>query len=95
MLVFLWEKKHASPVTDSRFSFTFLFVFVLKSLSLLFTSRYAMEAFFLYLLIFFYLIPQFAKHSVRITMNPSFVLVLKSERCIDTLYCQKYWVAPF
>ncbi len=39
-------KKHASPVSDSQFSFTFLFVFVLKSLlSLLFTSRYAMEPF--------------------------------------------------
>ncbi len=44
-------KKHASPVSDSQFSYTFLFVFVLKSLlSLLFTSRYAMEAF----LVFYY-----------------------------------------
>ncbi len=46
MLVFLWKKVH-SPVSDSQFSFTFLFVFILKSLlSLLFTSRYAMEAVF-------------------------------------------------
>ncbi len=50
------EKKHASTVNESQFSFTFLFVFILKSLSLRFTSLYAMEAFFYNLV--FYLIPQ-------------------------------------
>ncbi len=48
------RKKHASPVSDSQFSFTFLFVFVLKSLlSLLFTSRYSMEAFLNFFLLLF------------------------------------------
>ncbi len=52
------RKKHASPVS-SQFSFTFLFVFVLKSLlSLLFTSRYTMEAFLNFFYIIIYLIPQ-------------------------------------
>ncbi len=65
MLVFLW-KKHANPVSDSQFSFTFLFVFVLKSLlSLLFTSHYGMEA-FLNFYYYYYLFDSsvFAKHSV-------------------------------
>ncbi len=49
-------------VTDSKFSFTFLFVFILKSLlSLPFTSRYAMEALF-YLFLFDSLV--LAKRSV-------------------------------
>ncbi len=52
------RKKHASPVSDSQFSFTFLFVFVLKSLlSLPFTSCYDMEAFLIFLY-YYYLIPQ-------------------------------------
>ncbi len=61
------RKKHASPVSNSQFSFTFLFVLVLKSLlSLLFTSRYAMEAFlnFLLLLLLLFDSSVFAKHSV-------------------------------
>ncbi len=60
------KKKHTSPVSDIKFSLTFLFVFVLKSLlSLLFTSHYAMEAFFHYFL-YYYLFDSsvFAKHSV-------------------------------
>ncbi len=36
MLIFLW--KNAIKVTDSQFSLAFLFVFILKSLSLLFTA---------------------------------------------------------
>uniref|UniRef100_A0A672N2U8 LLGL scribble cell polarity complex component 2 n=1 Tax=Sinocyclocheilus grahami TaxID=75366 RepID=A0A672N2U8_SINGR len=43
MLVFFWGEKHTSTVTGSKLSFTFLFVFILKSFSLRFTSRYAME----------------------------------------------------
>ncbi len=54
------RKKHASSDCYSQFSFTFLFVLVLKSfLSLLFTSSYAMEAFlnfFLYLLFIWFLV---------------------------------------
>ncbi len=59
---FLWKKKHASPVSDRQFSFTLLFVFVLKSLSsLLFTSmdwivtQWRLSLIFLY---YYYLIPQ-------------------------------------
>ncbi len=59
------RKKHASPVSDSQFSYTFLFVFVLKSLlSLLFTSRYAMEAFLIFLILLLFDSSVFAKHSV-------------------------------
>ncbi len=48
-----------------QFSFTFLFVFVLKSLlSLLFTSRYAMEAFLNFLILLLFDSSVFAKHSV-------------------------------
>ncbi len=48
------------PVCKRQFSFTFLVVFVLKSfLSLLFTARYAMEAFLHFLNIIIYLIPQY------------------------------------
>ncbi len=42
MLIFLW-KKNASTVTDSQFSLAFLFVFILKSLSLPFTSVWQYE----------------------------------------------------
>ncbi len=53
------RKKHASPVSDSQFSFIFIFVFVLKSLlSLLFTSSYGMEAFLHFFIIIINLIPQ-------------------------------------
>ncbi len=59
------RKKHASPLSDSQFSFTFLFVFVLKSLlSLLFTSHYAMEAFLNFLILLLFDSSVFAKHSV-------------------------------
>ncbi len=52
----IFVEKHASPVSDSQFSFTFLFVFVLKSLlSLLFTSSYTMEAFLNFLILLFIL----------------------------------------
>ncbi len=48
-----------------QFSFTFLFVFVLKSLlSLLFTSRYAMEAFLNFFNYYLFDSSVFAKHSV-------------------------------
>ncbi len=64
MLVFLW-RKHASPVSDSQFSFTFLFVLVLKSLlSLLFTSRYGMESFLNFFILLLFDSSVFAKHSV-------------------------------
>ncbi len=57
------RKKHASPVSDSQFSFTFLFV--LKSLlSLLFTSPYAMEAFLNFFILLLFDSSVFAKHSV-------------------------------
>ncbi len=55
------EKKHASPVSDSQFSFTFHF---LKSLSLLFTSRYTMETFLILLYYYLFDFSVFAKHSV-------------------------------
>ncbi len=64
MLVFLW-RKHASPVSDSQFTFTFLFVLVLKSLlSLLFTSGYTMEAFLNFFILLLFDSSVFAKHSV-------------------------------
>ncbi len=48
-----------TKVKDRQFSFTFFFVFILKSLlSLLFTSCYAMEAFHIFFYIIIYLIPQ-------------------------------------
>ncbi len=51
------KKKNASTVTDSKFSFTFLFVLILKIFAVYLTLRY--EGFLLILFYFFYLIPQF------------------------------------
>ncbi len=61
MLVFLWKKQTSmQALSPQPVCFTFLFVFILKSLiSLLFTLRYAMEAF-----LFLSDSSVFAKHSV-------------------------------
>ncbi len=52
-------------VLSATDSLVLLFVFVLKSLlSLLFTSRYTMEAFFIFLILLLFDSSVFAKHSV-------------------------------
>ncbi len=52
-------------VLSATASLVFLFVFVLKSLlSLLFTSRYTMEAFLIFFILLLFDSSVFAKHSV-------------------------------
>ncbi len=51
-------------VLSATANLVLLFVFVLKSLSLLFTSCYTMEAFLIFLILLLFDSSVFAKHSV-------------------------------